>query len=140
VSWTEPGATCWVYPSAVRFVTRTTPTIYAIDYWPGYGNDWQWVHFRSRVVDNTSGVTVWTGPWSPWAAAYDNSPATYSGQESITVMKASMSSTYRVMIDIEWWSQTERLFGRTIPIGRYWAYLYFPNLGAFQQNGIQLSC
>src|SRR5215813_4085850 len=71
------------------------------DYQPGYGNGSQWVHFRSRIVDSASGVTVQTGPWGGWALAYDGSAAVYSGEQSIGVQRATLNSRYRVMIDTE---------------------------------------
>ncbi len=134
---TEPGATCWAYPMVVNFAVKP-PTIYAIDFRSGYGNDWQWVHFRSRVVDYFTGVTVKTGGWSDWAPAYDGSGAVYSGTQSIGVSRASLSSRYRVKVDVEWWSQTERLFAETILISQYRAYA--PLGSSYQYNGIQASC
>ena len=137
---TNPGATCWAYSSSsVNFVVKA-PTIYAIDYQPGAGNDWQWVRFRSRVVDQ-SGMTVQpVGAWSPWAPAYDNSPAAYSGNQTIGIVKDNPGTGYRVMIDVEWWSQTERLWAGYIPVSRYYAYAYFTSLGAWQTTGIEFSC
>jgi hypothetical protein len=131
----DPGATCYVNESAVNFVVNT-PIIYAIDYHPGPGNDAQWVAFRSRVVDYWSGLTVSKSNWSNWAVAYDNSPAVYSGHQSVQVQKTSASSRYLLEIDIEWWQTPVPATG-VIRLNRYWAYV---NLGGSPQGTVQTSC
>jgi hypothetical protein len=128
-----PGAACYTYGVGASY-TVYTPTIYAVDFNAGGGNDWQWVHFRSRIVSVATGQTLQTGGWSAWSAAYDNFPAQYSGAQTISTGNYQT----RVAIDIEWWSHTQALAHGTILIQSYRAFAFLS--GAWQQAGVQSNC
>jgi hypothetical protein len=120
-------------------VAARNPSIYAIDWNAGYGNDWQWVHFRERLLDNYTGVTVKTNGWSQWSAAYDNRAAAYTGEQSIGVTRPSPASRYRLVLDVEWWTQTDRLLALTYRVNRYNTSVYLNGIG-WAPSGIQTYC
>ena len=105
----DPGATCWASATSPDFRVRT-PVIFGIDYRTGYGNDSQWVRFKARVVHNTTGATYVPGSWSGWSVAYDNLSAAYSGEQTVSAPRIAWSGQlFRVVVDVEWWSGSQRL-------------------------------
>jgi hypothetical protein len=107
----EPGATCWVRGFPTRDVYQVTPTIYAHNYYAGAGNDAQWVHFRTKLVDTFSRQTLAYTGWSGWSKAWDNSPAPFSGQQSL---RFTGRNSFVVQVDVEWWNSTTRLGSGTL--------------------------
>jgi hypothetical protein len=122
-SWiVEEGADCYVKNWQFdRTMYVHAPVIYAPNYTAGSGNDWRWVRFRTRLV-NVYGQTVNNSmSWSPWAVAWDNSNAKFSGTQNF-----SFSTTSRAQIDIQWWNSTTLLGTATWQVSLYKMLLNVP--------------
>jgi hypothetical protein len=122
----EPGAQCY-FPfginGAYRYVLTYPPKVWAFNA-TAY-RDWNWIRFRTHVVNTVTGARTASAPWSAWSLAYDDTPAAYSGTQQLAISSGSGMdySQYPgnsiVQIEIEWWTQTSRIGGITAAVAYY---------------------
>ena len=100
------SGTCWYYNAAIRLdVWATAPEVFARNFTPGGGNDWQWVRYRSFLVKLSNGSTLGSSGWSEWRQATDVAKAAFSYDPKFT----NVSDGTVIDIRVEWWNQTQML-------------------------------
>jgi hypothetical protein len=146
---TEPGAQCY-FPFGLngqyRYLLTRPPLVYALD--TTGSKDWNWIRFRTNVVNYWTGARIHTTPWSEWRVAYDDAPAPFTGTQQVALTSTSGSldlaqwpGTARSQVEIEWWTQTNRIGGGTLEVS-YYELLGLPTTNSEEtvRYGIAMAC
>ena len=87
-----------------------------------------WARYYAVLVNANTGAAIQTTGWSDWLRTSDARYRTWSGVT--TFGRFDWRGNYRVMVKIEWWSQTRRL-GQRWRTYTQWGYIDQFNVGPY---------